>query len=67
MRVPNWGISYTIAAYHVCRTPFQISANVFGIQDLFIRLGLAVLQKHLMGDYYQLFAWDGFVLCVMIV
>ena len=29
-----------------------------------MRLGLAVLQKHLPGDYRQMFVWDGFVLYV---
>ena len=31
--------------------PFQTSGNASDIRDLFIHLGLAVLKKHLMGDY----------------
>ena len=29
-----------------------------------MRLGLAALQKYLMGDYGQMFAWDGSLMCV---
>ena len=32
--------------------------------NFFMRLGLAVLRKHLTGDYRQMFSRDGFVLCV---
>ena len=64
MRVTSWWISYIRFACHVCGTPFQMSSNVSGIQDLFMRLGLAVLQKYLTGDYGQMFAWDGSLMCV---
>ena len=37
----DWWISYIRAVYHVCGTPSQISGNVSGILDLFVRLGLA--------------------------
>lgn len=30
-----------------------------------MHLGLAVLQKHLTGDYREIFGQDGFVLCVL--
>ena len=43
---------------------FQTSSNASDIRNLFMRLGLAVLQKHLMDDYRQMLLWDGFVLRV---
>ena len=57
----DWWISYIRAVYHVCRTPFQISGNVSGIQNLFVRLGLAALQKHTIDGYCQMFARNDFV------
>ena len=30
-----------------------------------MHLGLAVLQRHLTGDYREIFGQDGFVLCVL--
>ena len=47
MRVTDWWISYIETIYHVHGTPFQIIDNVSGIQGLFMRLGLALLQKYL--------------------
>ena len=32
--------------------------------NFFMRLGLAVLRKHLTDDYRQMFSQDGFILCV---
>ena len=66
LRVTDWWISYIIAVYHVCGTPFQISFNVSGIQDLFIRLGLAVLEKHLTGSYRKCLGGlaSSYVMCV---
>ena len=40
----------TLEPYTVCGTPFQVSGNASDIRNLFMRLGLAVLQKHLMDD-----------------
>ena len=59
MSVADWSISHIRVLYHVCETPFQICGNVSGIQDLFICSGLAVLQKHLTGDYRQMFLREG--------
>ena len=39
------------AVHYVCGTPFQISDNASDIRNLFMRLGLAVLQKYLTDDY----------------
>ena len=39
VRVTGWWISNIRTVCHVCGDPFQISGNVFGIQDLFMRLG----------------------------
>ena len=64
VRVTDWWISYITAAYHVCGVHFQVSGNVYGIQDHFMRLGLVVQRKHLTGDYRQMFALDGFILCM---
>ena len=47
----HWWISYIRAVDYVCGTPFQISGNASDIRNLFMRLGLAVLQKHLTDDY----------------
>ena len=44
--------------------PFQISGTISGIQDFFMRLGLAVLQLNLTSDYRKMFALHGFVLYV---
>ena len=41
----HWWISYIRAVHYVCGTPFQISGNASDIRNLFMRLGLAVLQK----------------------
>ena len=49
--IGSWWISYIRAVHYVCGIPFQISGNVSDIQNLFIRLGLAALQKHLTNDY----------------
>ena len=51
----DWWIWYIRALHHVCGASFLISGNVYGIQDLFMHLGLAVLRKHLTGDYRQMF------------
>ena len=59
-----WWISYIRAIHYVCETPFQISGNASDIRNLFMCLGLAVLQKHLTDDYRWMFLRDGFVLCV---
>ena len=55
----QWWISYIGAVHYVCRAPFQISGNASDIWNLFMCLGLAVLQKYLTDDYR-----DGFVLRV---
>ena len=47
----HWWILYIRAVHYVYGTPFQISGNASDIWNLFMRLGLAVLQKHLMDDY----------------
>ena len=60
----HWWISYIRAVHYVCGTPFQTSGNTSGIRNLFMRLGLAVLQKHLTDDYRYMFLRDGFVLRV---
>ena len=44
-------ILYMRAVHYVCGTPFQISVNVSDIWNLFMRLGLAILQYPLTGDY----------------
>ena len=44
--------------------PFQTFGNGSDIRNLFMRLGLAVLQKHLMDDYREMLLQDGFVLRV---
>ena len=59
-----WWISYVRAEDYVCGPPFQIPGNISDIGNLFIRLGLAVLRKHLTDDYHQMFLRDGFTLCV---
>ena len=59
-----WWISYIRAVYYVYGTPLQIFGNASGIWNLFMRLGLAVLRKHLTGDYRRMFSGDGFVLYV---
>ena len=57
-------ISYIRAVHYVFGTPFQISDNAYDIRNLFMRLGLAVMQKHLTDDYCWIFLRDGFVLRV---
>ena len=47
----HWWIPYIKAIHYVCGIPFQIPGNASDIRNLFIRLGLAVLQKHLTDDY----------------
>ena len=51
----HWWISYIRAVHYVCGTPFQISGNVSNIRNLFMHLGLTVLQKHLTDDYRWIF------------
>ena len=63
-RQVHWWISYISAVHYVSGTPFQISGNASDIRNLFMRLGLAVLQKHLTEDYRWMFVWDDFVLRV---
>ena len=58
MRVTDWWVLYIRITYHVCGTPLGISGNASGVQDLFMRLGLAVLRKHLMDDYRQMVSRD---------
>ena len=60
----HWWISNIRAVRYVCGTPFQISGNASDIGNLFMRLGLAVLKKHLTDDYRWMFLQDGFVLRV---
>ena len=44
-----WWISYFRAVHYVCDTSFQISGNASDIQNLFMSLGLDVLQKPFNG------------------
>ena len=62
VRVSDWLISYIRAIFHICGTPFQISGSISDIQKLFMRLGLAVLRKHLTGDYNEIFVRYGFLI-----
>ena len=61
---PTGGCHTLEPYYHIFGTSSQISGNVSEIQDLFMSLGLAVLRKNLTGDYRQVFAREGLVLCV---
>ena len=60
----HWWISYIGAVHYACGTTFQISGNASDIRNIFMRLGLAVLQKHLADDYRGMLLRDGFVLRV---
>ena len=51
-------------AVHCLWEFFQTFGNASDIRNLFMRLGLAVLQKHLMDDYRSMLLRDGFVLRV---
>ena len=64
----HWWISYIKAIHYVCGVPFQISGNASDIRNLFMRLGLAVLQRDLGASWIDvIFIWYHYiVICTFV-